>query len=290
MHVDISTLWSGVRQGVTTMAAAGTRAFPGRRRSVDDGGSERSRSIWSSAGPVPGPPRVAGHSHVAGLRRQRAGCGPDEGPARPSACRVPAGPGDTVPRVVRRRVGASGRLVSRERRWCGHRRTGRGRQARRHDVARRGGADPPTGPDPAGRARRHARPDGHRRAGDRRRPGDPPADVRHRRGQELHGDRSGSASPPSPTTPRARWSPPPPAGQVTEEAIRSAVAGADRRDRPGAERGQRDQDRRAAGVPAGTRRRERRAARAPGHRLPAGRAGASAGTAPTGRGRTSTST
>ena len=88
-------------------------------------------------------------------------------------------------------------------------RAGHRRQARRADLARRGGQDPPAGGHPPGRARRHARPDGHRRAGGRRGEGHPAARPPGADREGVRRHRSGSARPPTPTTPRAR-SPPRP--------------------------------------------------------------------------------
>ena len=73
--------------------------------------------------------------------------------------------------------------------------------------------------------------------------------------------RSASAGTRRPTTPRASRSPRHPPSAVAarrpRQAIRAGDARADRRDRPGAERGQRRQGRRQARLPAGARRRGR---------------------------------
>src|SRR5258706_524252 len=63
--------------------------------------------------------------------------------------------------------------------------TGRGRQAGRHDVARRGVRHAPPREDPARRAWRHPRPDGHRSAHHRGGEDDSAAHIRHRRHQRI---------------------------------------------------------------------------------------------------------
>ena len=111
----------------------------------------------------------------------------------------------------------SGRLGGRE-----HRRSDRGRQARRDDVPE---GSPASGgwPVPAASVTADARPDGDRGAGDRRGPGDPAAHVRDRQPARATPGRSGWASRPSPTTPRARsWRPP--RRRRDRGAVRAALA------------------------------------------------------------------
>ena len=77
---------------------------------------------------------------------------------------------------------------------------------------------------------------------------------------------SGSARPPTPTTPRARSPPARPAGDLTLAQVQRGGGRADRRDPAGAARGQRDQGRRPAGLPAGPGRAGPGAGRPAGHR------------------------
>ena len=150
-----------------------------------------------------------------------------------------------VARLPPRLSAVRGRLGDR-----GHGRTGRGGQAGRDDVARRGGQGAPAGRDPTGRPWRHARSDGHRRAGRRRWAGPPgcsPTDRRrqgvpgHDPARAVHRDRRR----------RGRG------GGGRRRAGRSATRRSgpawrvDRRDRPGAQRGERHQDRRASGRTSG---------------------------------------
>ena len=123
-------------------------------------------------------------------------------------------------------------------------------QARRHDVARRRGADPAAGRDQAGRARGDPGPDGHRRPGGRGGEGHPAARLPDpdREGVRRH-DQARPVDQ-APTTPRAR-SPRPRRprrfrGRRSAAAV-AALTGEIQQVPPG---GQRDQGRRPARLQA----------------------------------------
>ena len=121
---------------------------------------------------------------------------------------------------------------------------------------------------PQGRPRRHARPDGHRRAGAAASGAARSCSATSPWTPRPTPRRSGSARPPRPTTPRARSSPRRrPVGRVTDAAVGRRDGRADRRHPAGAQRGQRDQGRRAAGLRAGAGGGAGRAARPAGHGL-----------------------
>ena len=92
------------------------------------------------------------------------------------------------------------------------------------DLPRRGGQAARGSPAPAGRPRGHARPDGHRRARGRRGEGDPAARPPRAHREGLRRPRSGSACPPTPTTPRARSSRRPRRRAYARGGVRKGVA------------------------------------------------------------------
>ena len=155
-----------------------------------------------------------------------------------------------------------------------------GRQARRHDVARRRRPGPARAVGPQGRARRDARPDGHRTADPRRRCRHPAARLRRRARQDLRGD-----DPARPVHGHRR-----PGGRGADDGVdgrpgrRRDPDGARRADRPaaaGALVGERGQGRRPALLRPRAGRRGGRARAAVGHRPPASRCTGSSGRPPT---------